>query len=483
MAAIIEFGQWNVTLQDAKQNWIISLTSNETVSRVVAEFFRGSDLADSRETFLLIDEGAVNVDNYTGPVRLRVRVYDGAEQLIGDAESTIQVHNADVLPPTAPEFLQYQAQSPTAITFLWGISSDNRGVAGYNVYNIANGVRARIARTAHPVTSTTVSIDTRLLSQIVVTSVDAYGNESVDSPSVHIFQDRIGPKIVFGDWAKSGIEAQISWEIYDQAFITEVRYTIQAGDKVVGPHYDNPIGFARIGIADYEGPVTISVTARNSTGEESTATSTVMVYTRAPLPPTLGYEDLSHSTVRIILNPPATGPTIEGYVLIYSRGIINLGKNTRETVPVSPGTRETFYARTYTPDGTMSELSLPLALDIPRDPTLPPPKNERVETTVLQTIESMMTPDVRAFLLQLFTDTRMRNPVATQSMQTPPGLKTLIDYFALVSESFGAIIRRERTDEESYLASELVDKLKDPLHKLATWAERMEYDFVFNLGG
>ena len=89
----------------------------------------------------------------------------------------------DSIPPSVPTALAASAVTLNSFTLGWAASSDNVGVAGYNVYR--NGVKINTA------TNTTTSYSVTGLTpntaySITVSAVDAAGNQSVQSTALNV---------------------------------------------------------------------------------------------------------------------------------------------------------------------------------------------------------------------------------------------------------------------------------------------------------
>lgn len=140
-------------------------------------------------TSVSIDNGVGDVSNYLG-IRVTLRQTTTytltAANSAGSttARATVTVGSvADTQPPTAPILLSAVASSSTEVDLAWSASSDNVGIAGYQisrngaVLGSVNG--ATLTYADHGATSSTAYTYT-------VTAYDAAGNYSPGSNSLHV---------------------------------------------------------------------------------------------------------------------------------------------------------------------------------------------------------------------------------------------------------------------------------------------------------
>ncbi len=111
-----------------------------------------------------------------------IKAFTGHPSLDGNVLylDNLSIVKEDLIPPTAP-ILSSVSQTNTSITLGWSGASDNIGITGYKVYK--NGSLETIIE-GNLNTYQVSNLTTGLTYQFTITSVDAYGNESVLSNQV-----------------------------------------------------------------------------------------------------------------------------------------------------------------------------------------------------------------------------------------------------------------------------------------------------------
>jgi glucose/arabinose dehydrogenase len=120
--------------------------------------------------------------------------YVGARDTAGNvsqASGTLQVTTPpsdDHTLPTVPAAVHSTSVASTSIGLTWTASTDNVGVAGYQVYDLVNGVPAKVGSTDGHTTATQVGgLAPATAHHLQVTAFDANGNESApSSPPVDV---------------------------------------------------------------------------------------------------------------------------------------------------------------------------------------------------------------------------------------------------------------------------------------------------------
>jgi hypothetical protein len=114
----------------------------------------------------------------------------------------------DTTPPTVPTNLTAVAAGPTQVNLTWGASTDNVGVAGYDIYR--NGVEIGATTTATSYGDTTVSAGATYAYS--VSAYDANGNESDQTAAVTVTVPNGGATTIFSD-DFSGTSLSSAWTV------------------------------------------------------------------------------------------------------------------------------------------------------------------------------------------------------------------------------------------------------------------------------
>ncbi|GAA3599626.1 discoidin domain-containing protein [Nonomuraea rosea] len=173
------------------------------------EFNEGNQIAKTAETaaWLPANSGMLALDEdgtfCSSDYYLRL-TGDGGRMLKGQIALTATrptppvVSGNDTQPPTVPGALQVTGTTPTSVTLAWTASSDNLGVAGYQV---RRGTTVVAAPTSSPFTVNGLSPSTAY--SFTVTAQDAAGNVSAPSNAVTVTTPAAGAFIALRSHANN----------------------------------------------------------------------------------------------------------------------------------------------------------------------------------------------------------------------------------------------------------------------------------------
>ena len=154
-------------------SWNASIDNVGVAGYVV--YRNGSLLATVTSGTTYLDTGLINATSYL----YAVAAYDAAGNISAES-ALVSVATPDTIAPSAPSGLKAAVISGTQINLSWAASTDNVGVAGYQVFR--NGIKVGT------VPSGLVYSDTGLINgttyQYSVAAYDAAGNVSAQSPTV-----------------------------------------------------------------------------------------------------------------------------------------------------------------------------------------------------------------------------------------------------------------------------------------------------------
>jgi glucose/arabinose dehydrogenase len=107
---------------------------------------------------------------------------------VSQPSGTLQVTtpaSGDTTPPAAPTGVHTTSVSSTSIGLAWTASTDNVGVTGYRIYNVAGGDRTQVGSTDGGTTSTSIGgLTANTTYHLQVTARDANANESAGSTPI-----------------------------------------------------------------------------------------------------------------------------------------------------------------------------------------------------------------------------------------------------------------------------------------------------------
>jgi chitodextrinase len=121
-------GGLRVEASGEKAAWVKWNPSDDDEAVVAYEVFRGGTLAGRTRSLSITDSGLAPAARYC----YSVRAVDGAGRFSGSTAS-VCVTTPDLTPPEAPSAPTVVLDSPTSVAASWGPSSDNVGVAGYEI--------------------------------------------------------------------------------------------------------------------------------------------------------------------------------------------------------------------------------------------------------------------------------------------------------------------------------------------------------------
>lgn len=476
----VTLNAWQVDAELARLSWEILDVFGDGIARVEYRLRKeGSDgvwLDSGGST----GEAVLAVANYRGTLTFDLKVTDFSDREVA-VSSQVAVDN--FIPPSPPDWLRYEAESPLSTTFEWGAASVSPTVRSWRLVSVdAENNATVLAETPSYQRSVSVAASTRQLNRVVVYGVDEFGNTSEQSPVLTFSRTSNGPTIVLDAWRLNAMEAALSWVIAAQGFLSDVRWTLTASDRLLSDA-GLPVDEVRIDVRDYMGPITLQVTATDDQGRVSTVSSTANVWNKAPGRVAIATELVGIRFIRVKVTPPTDAAL--SHVLLYGpSGAVELRAPYIHTFEgLTPQTPYNLSVRAVNPGGVSGETTFLMEVTTLADPLAPPPPSPQpVGIELLPPLLNLLVGDTRGYLLQLYTDTRVRDPKATQVVHPPVALDAVLDYFLPMAPQFGDILRKETVDSESYQASELIDRTGDPLEKLAILCERLEFGAIWNLG-
>ncbi|GAB3162995.1 hypothetical protein GCM10027291_01790 [Telluribacter humicola] len=166
----------NVTGTSMRLTWT---ASTDNIGIKAYEVYRGSTLLDGNVTTNQLDVTGLNcTTNYNFTVKAR----DEAGNVSGNS-NTIYVNTlycSDSQAPSVPAGLTASNITGTGLTLNWTASSDNVGVAGYEVYQNGTLINSKVSGTTLNVTGLSCNTDY----SFTIVAKDAAGNKSAQSSAV-----------------------------------------------------------------------------------------------------------------------------------------------------------------------------------------------------------------------------------------------------------------------------------------------------------
>lgn len=469
----IHFGSWRVDARTARQDWAVEASGGSEIRRVRVAAFRADQAGDwqERDTQRGVEE--LDVTRHAGPVTLRVQVSDAQGRIFQD-ETVVEVHN--FVAPSPPEFLWYEREELGFLIFKWGAVSVSPSVRSWRLYHRVDGENRLLVEL--PVDQRLARIAMRLpeVREIFVRGVDETGRESEDSPRLGYATVRGAPEIRVGQWLVTNRRARIDWTIASPDFIIEVQWRLRAGDHEVSGT-GHAIDDAEIDVFGFIGTVRLDLVARDSQDRTSSLTASTIILNVPPETPQLVADEIGMHFIRLRAIPQvgatnATQIEVEGPGQLKTIGppwlvvFDGLAGNT----PVG------FRTRALNATGVASAWSQTYGFTTLADPTeLPAPQ----QVDFLESLLDKLGSDMRQYLLQLYSETRVRAPGAKQFVRPPTGFDALLDQFLPLAPRLGDLLRAATDDVEIFRAAELIDRVADPIQKLVVLCERLEYGAVW----
>ena len=317
------------------------LSTNLSNAGVASNFDLISGAFDANSTGFdkVLDNTQVVIDTTTGGVT--VTATDAATGITGTVVSTdapIATAN-DTAPPTVPDGLAVLPASPTSVVLVWTASSDNVGVAGYNVYRDGS----KIATSPYPVyTDTGRTSGTSYC--YMVEAFDGKGNVSTSKSSESCATppataDSIAPSTPTGLSATTVSASQIdlSWSASTDN-VGVLGYAIYRGATLVATV--NGTSFSDVGLAagtTYSYTVKAVDSALNTSSASASASDT----TSAGIP----------SVPTGIAGSPANGQAWINWNAVSGATSYNLYWSTTSGVTKSNGTKIAGVSRPYAHSG------------------------------------------------------------------------------------------------------------------------------------
>jgi chitodextrinase len=282
----------------------------------------------------------------------------------------------DVQPPTTPSSLTGTATSPTRVDLSWTSSTDNVGVAGYDVFR--NGAMlVSTTGTGTTFSDTTAAASTTYNYQ--VRARDAAGNRSGFSNTVPVTTpspvDTQAPTVPASLTATSSgpTQVNVSWGTStDNVGVTgyEIfRDGTLLVTKTGTTHTDTPVSPG----TTYAYQVRALDAAGNRSAFGNTATVTTPVPDTQPpsIPGTLTATATSSTQVDLSWGASTDNVSVTGYEVLRNGTLLVTKTGTTHTdAPVSPGTTYTYQVRALDAAGNRSAFGNSMALTTPNITTL-----------------------------------------------------------------------------------------------------------------
>lgn len=479
----LSFNPWVVNPTLARVFYEVLDPDGDGVALVEYKLFRaGQEPTSWTQTASASAELTLDVTNYSGVVQLKVRATNfSSTQYTGET----QISANNYVPPSPPDWVSFRAKTTNSITLVWGSDIVSPTVASWRVigYN-HDGQPTILADKPLGDRQAALALTVANLYQVRVYGVTAQGQLSAPSPVLTISPDPNAPTIVLESWTLSTARAEMGYGIGTQGILPYIYWSIARSDGLQDSGYGLPQGQPGIDVVNFVGTVYFTITATDNQGRSTTTTSQTQVFNRPPLAPTIVIEETGIRFVRLravpanepdmpIVSVRFYGPT--GPVVATSPFVVTFED-------LSPSTRYLITASSVNGAGIAGPASAPADVTTLIDPIAPPVDPGNPGDPLTLRVANLIVGDVRAYLLQLFTDTRIRAPLAQQIVDQPLGMDSLLELFYPIAKDFGAILRKETTDAGTYDASELIDRTPDPVEKLSIFAERLAYGNIWNKG-
>ncbi|WP_329425161.1 glycosyl hydrolase family 18 protein [Streptosporangium sp. NBC_01495] len=189
------------------------------------QVYRGADLVATVTGTNTTVTGLTSNTEYTFTVRTRDR-----KGTLSPASAALRVttNNAgdDTQPPTAPSGLRVTGKSSSGVSLAWNASTDNRGVAGYEVYT-----GATLATTVTGTSATVNGLSPSTEYTFTVKARDLYDNTSAASTALKVSTD----DIIGSGYARIGYFVQ--WGIYGRQYFVRNLDTTGAAAKLTHLNY------------------------------------------------------------------------------------------------------------------------------------------------------------------------------------------------------------------------------------------------------
>ena len=268
----------------------------------------------------------------------------------------------DTQAPTVPTNLTASNTTTTSTNLSWNTSSDNVGVAGYNVYQ--NGVNIFSVSNAN---TTVNGLSASTTYSFYVTAYDAAGNESSASSSVSVTtatpSDTQAPTTPTSLTASNTTETStnLSWNASSDNVGVAGYNVYQNGVNI----FSSANTSATVNGLSASTNYSFYVTAYDAAGNESSASSSVSVTTATPpdtqaptVPTNLTASNTTEISTNLSWNASSDNVGVAGYN-VYQNGVnIFSGSTTSTTVNgLTASTTYSFYATAYDAAGNESSAS------------------------------------------------------------------------------------------------------------------------------
>jgi endoglucanase len=201
-------------------------------------------------------------------------------------------HAADTTPPTAPGTPVPSNITETSVTLTWPPSTDDVGVANYEVWRYYTDIFQRVATPAEP-TATVTGLRRGSVSQFYVVAIDTSGNRSQSSPLITVTTlpgdlEPPGPVIGFAASEITDTSVRLSWQGVFYGDVNTYRIYQALGTGPLALVATVPLGKPRTVVITGLTPGTqyrFVATAVDAPGNESApAPPLIVTTTGAPMP-------------------------------------------------------------------------------------------------------------------------------------------------------------------------------------------------------
>jgi hypothetical protein len=421
-----------------------------------------------------------DVTNFQGMLRGEVALVDA----LGQVETFLtEIAVSNRVAASAPDWLALVAQTDTHVTLRWGQRYASETTVSWLVYAQAlDAPWQLVALLPSETLEATVPWDASRSVLFEVRGSDAQGREAAGGRLQ--LSARTGATAAFGPISLTATELLTTLAVAEGTSYTALSWRVLDGTAVLASGTE--LGPVRAVIANYQGTLDLEATVVDGAGRTHQLAQQVRVFNRMPRRPVITLHSLGDDFIRLSVSADPADRATVGYL-----DLEGLGLTVRKAAPtlhtyagLQPDTVYAFRARAITPGGMSGPWSTEFTVRTLQDfRAATPGPSPLVPGPLLAQITPWLQGALGQFFLQLVSDTRIRDPLSTQVVDAPDELVPFMTMVAPVLPVLGDVMREELPDQASYEASLLVDRLRDPISKLAALTERIVYGSVANRGG
>jgi chitodextrinase len=258
--------------------------ANDNIGVAKYDIYRDGTQIGSTAELVYTDRGlAIKTYVYT------VKAQD-TEGNVSKTSNTLSVTTADITAPSVPADLKCTSKTDTSVTFEWTASTDNGGIAGYDIYKDGTKVESTTG------TSYTVGwLTTGQVYSFYIKARDMVGNTSDQSNSISVLCDSTAPSAP-GNLAcisQTDSSGTISWNASTDNIGVASYDVYRDGAKI-----DSTTSTTYTDYGIFAGSYTYSVKAKDAADNESGFSSALNVAITDTNPPTMGWVTPTNNTTR-----------------------------------------------------------------------------------------------------------------------------------------------------------------------------------------